>query len=203
VAEALTILAVALSLVLLWTRIARLEISSGLRAVLSVAELVGVALALISLRWLGLVIFVTINVCGLLVHAVWLAFQKDALLTHAATQCDVTGQEIRDLADTLDGNEYLQGMGPIDRARLVDYLSERARTPEEIGAMAPPIAALWTLERPPLDWLVERFDRILRLYGHSADDSMEVSDTLVRTNQVSAGTFIEIVDAMIAVVEPA
>jgi hypothetical protein len=55
--------------------------------------------------------------------------------------------------------------------------------------------------RPELDALVERFDRLLRLYGKSASDAMQVADTLTKATQLAAATFDEMLDATIAAVE--
>lgn len=68
--------------------------------------------------------------------------------------------------------------------------------------MAPAVAALWAIEKPPLDWLVESFDRLLRLYNESPEDSYRVAATIEASSSSAAGTFREIVDALIAAAEP-
>jgi len=89
-------------------------------------------------------------------------------------------------------------MGPLERARLVSELAPRARTIEEIEEMALPVALLWTVHRPDLGWLVEHFDRLLRLYGLEASEAMRAADTLSAGTKESAATFEDMVEAMVA-----
>ena len=73
----------------------------------------------------------------------------------------------------------------------------------EIADMALPIAMLLAAFDPgPMDDLVEKFDRLLRLAGEPATRAMDVADTLTRGTQVGAASFTEMLDAMIAVYEP-
>jgi hypothetical protein len=64
--------------------------------------------------------------------------------------------------------------------------------------MAHPIALLWVVHRPGLEWLVEHFDRLLRLYGMSADESMRLADVISSATKQSAATFEQMVEGMVA-----
>lgn len=134
---------------------------------------------------------------GVLAWSVWLAMQKENLLVYAATQCGVSKQEMEDLHNRLKGsNRAFKQIGQIELARLISLLSQRARTPAEMQQMALPIAMLWIVQEGDLPWLVEHFDRLLRLYGRPASNSMQVADTLTVATQRSAATFCEIVEGM-------
>lgn len=78
-------------------------------------------------------------------------------------------------------------------------LAERNRSPAEIEDMAIPIGMLKTIHDASLPWLVESFDRLLRLANEPASKSMEVSDTIQATTQNAVGTFKEVVDAFVIV----
>ncbi len=59
---------------------------------------------------------------------------------------------------------------------------------------------LWVIHRPDFDWLVGRFDSLLRLYGEPASASMRFADTLTAATKESAAAFNEMVEAMRAAV---
>jgi len=54
----------------------------------------------------------------------------------------------------------------------------------------------WVVQECELPWLVEHFDRLLRLYGRRASNSIQVSDTLTVATQRSAASFREVVEGM-------
>jgi hypothetical protein len=68
--------------------------------------------------------------------------------------------------------------------------------------MAQPIALLWAVHRPDLDWLVDRFDQLLRRSGMDAGDSMRLADVVSAGTKAGAATFEEMVEAMIAASSP-
>lgn len=68
--------------------------------------------------------------------------------------------------------------------------------------MALPIAMLWVVQECDLAWLVEHFDRLLRLYGKPASNAMQVAGTLTVATQRSAASSVEIVEAMCQVGAP-
>ena len=71
--SALAALGLALSLVLLWTGRKRLAFGSYVGTVLSVVELAGLVIALVSLGWWGVVIMAVVNVIAFVVWGVVLA----------------------------------------------------------------------------------------------------------------------------------
>lgn len=77
-------------------------------------------------------------------------------------------------------------------------LADRSRSPAEIEAMGVPIGMLYLIGDPrDIDWLVERFDSILRLYKKKAEESMDVADTLTASFQRSAATLEEMIEALV------
>lgn len=88
-------------------------------------------------------------------------------------------------------------LGPIERAELIRLLADRNRKPVKIEQMAVPIGMLKTIQSAPLPWLVERFDRLVRLTNELPAKSAEVADTLHATGQNAAASFEEIVDSFV------
>ena len=83
------------------------------------------------------------------------------------------------LADKLQlSSPTFRFLGPIGTARLISYLSMRARKPLEIEQMAPAMIALWIAFQPELEPFVGRFDRLLRLLGEPPERVMYVADVL-------------------------
>jgi hypothetical protein len=197
------LIGIALGLVVLWTGFRKLEISRFHKAVLTILDLVLLTIATISLGWLGLWVFLGVNVVALVAWSIWLAMRKETLLVFAATQSGTTKDEMEAVYDRLHkSNEAFRVLGPIRLAELLSHLAQRGRGVNEIEQMARPAAMLSIVNDVPLDWMVERFDRILRLYGEPATESMRIADTLTRATQLSAATFREMVDATIAVMDP-
>lgn len=193
----LQVLGIALALVVLWTGLRKLNVTKFWGAALWLLELLVLGAGVYALGWIGFVLAGVATVLGALAWSVWLAMQKESLLVYAATQCGVSKQEMEDLHKRLKGsNRAFKQIGPIELARLISLLSQRARTPAEMQQMALPIAMLWIVQECDLPWLVEHFDRLLRLYGRPASNSMQVADTLTVATQRSAASFREIVEGM-------
>jgi hypothetical protein len=193
------ILALLASLAVLWSGIRRLKFGTLTGALVSVGELLGIAITIVSLGWLGLLLVAFANASAVLIWSVVLAARVEKQLVAAAIEAGEDKSAMEDLAVWLRRQEPVKAIRPIEQAELIKLLAQRARSAEEIKEMAIPIGMLKLIQEPSLDWLVEAFDRLLRLSGKSASDSMEVADTLTAATQRSAGTFIEMVEAMIAV----
>jgi lysozyme len=195
------VIAIALSLILLWTGFRKLELSRLHKTTLWILDLALLVMATISRGWLGLWVFLGVNVVAILVWSIRLAMQKETLLTFAATQSGRTKQEMEDLYKRLHrSHQAFRVLGPIRLAELISQLAQRGRDTGEIEEMALPVAMLSTVNNVGLGWMAERVDRILRLYGDPASESMRIADTLTRATQLSAITFEEMVDATIAAV---
>ncbi|MCW3025659.1 MAG: hypothetical protein JWM29_1091 [Solirubrobacterales bacterium] len=195
--RALGLTTLIVSLVLLWSRTRRLEFSSLAATVLTLLELFGVGLAVVSLGWSGLVALGVVNLLALLVWSVILAARVESKLVYAATRVGESSTTMKALAKRLGKRRELRTLGPTDRAELISLLADRARNPAEIEDIAVPVAMLRTIHGVKLPWLVERFDRLLRLSGEPASKAIEVADTLEATAQAAATTFTEIVDAFV------
>ncbi|MGH6866777.1 MAG: hypothetical protein ACREDO_11555 [Methyloceanibacter sp.] len=186
-----------LALLLLWTGRRRLEFTSFVATLLSIAELVGFLVSAVALGWVGVAILVVVNALAVLVWSVVLAAKKQAILTAASVQGSAVSVN--------DAEEIWRGMGrqksfstlpPLGRAELIRALSVQAREPEEIKAMSAPIAQLSVIFGCDPQWLAPRFDQLLRLYGKHAHQATEVADTLMRATQLAATSFEEMVEAM-------
>jgi hypothetical protein len=69
--------------------------------------------------------------------------------------------------------------------------------------MALPIVMLLAAFQPgPVEELVEKFDRLLRLTGEPANRAMNIADSLTSATQASAATFTGMLDATIAFYQP-
>jgi lysozyme len=197
------VVAIVLGLILLWTGLRKLHLSRLHKTTLSILDLALLAMATISRGWLGLWVFLGVNVVAIVIWSIRLAMQKETLLTFAATQSARTKEEMEALYDRLHrSHQAFRLLGPIRLAELISHLAQRGRDPGEIAEMARPVAMLSTVNDVGLGWMAVRFDRILRLYGDPATESMRIADTLTRATQLSAITFEEMVDATIAVVAP-
>ncbi len=194
---------VLLALALLWLGLNRIELSSGPKAAIWIADFILLIVSIVSLGWVGVVILVIANVLAILGWSLWLAMQKESLLVYAAIQADSSKEEIQELYRRLHGSDQaFRALGPIELAKLIKCLSERGRAPDEIEHMARPIALLQVVHEPPLEELVERFDRLLRLYGEPAENAMSVADKLTKATQLSAATFEEMLSATLAAATP-
>lgn len=197
---AVGIVGVLVGLALLWTGVKRLRISSLQAALLSALDIAVLLGSVALLGSLGVIIFLGATVVAILAWSIYLAAKKEDILLYAATQCGAPKQEMLDLFDRLRKlpGRPLAAMEPLVQARLMSDLAQRARTPEEIELMVPPIAMLWVIHRPDLTWLASNFDRLLRLYGMDATESMRLADVVTAGTKSSAATFEEMVDALVA-----
>jgi hypothetical protein len=195
--RALGMTTVIVSLVLLWSRVRRLEFNSLAASALTALELLGVGLAVVSLGWWGVAALGLVHLLAVLVWSVILAARVESNLVYAATRVGESSQTIKALAKRLGQRRELRALGPTERALLISLLADRARNPAEIEDIAVPVAMLQTIHGVALPWLVERFDRLLRLSGEPAGKAMEVADTLEATAHAAAATFTEIVDAFV------
>jgi hypothetical protein len=195
--RALAIATLIASLALLWTGRRRLGFGSLTATVLTFLELLGLGLAVASLGWWGFVILGIVNVIAGLVWSVILAARVESKLTYAAIQAGVPTEAMKELAKHLGKRSQLKVLGPQQQAELIRLLAERNRSPDEIEDMAIPIGTLKAIHDASLPWLVESFDRLLRLANEPASKSMEIADTIQGTTQNAVGTFKEIVDAFV------
>jgi hypothetical protein len=186
-----------LGLILLWAGIKHLRVSTLVAAVLSAGDLLALALTLISLGWLGLVLFVGVNVAGFVAWGAVHGARIDQELAYAATQAAVEPSETEAVYRWLTKRPEVTPLGARRHARVVRLLSERGRSPADVYELAVPIELLWLVHRPPLDWLVEQFDCLLRLYGEPATEAERIADVLSAASQRSAATFEQLVVATV------
>ena len=106
---------------------------------------------------------------------------------------------MKQLAKRLRKKDGLKAIGPVEQAEMIKLLAERARSSEEIEAMAPAIGSLALLHGAPLPWLVEHFDRLLRVAGEPAESAMDAAATLSASTKHAAASFGEMLEAMITV----
>lgn len=144
-------------------------------------------------------IFVVANALAFVGSGVAGAIYVDAELAAAAGRSGAYEKaDMREALSALEQNRELAALGPRLRARLVRSLADRNRSPEEIEAMGVPIGMLYFIGVPrSIDWLVERFDSILRLYDEEPQDSMKVADTITASSQQSAATLEETIEALV------
>jgi ABC-type transporter Mla MlaB component len=185
------------SLVLLLSGRRRLEFGSFPATALTFLELLGLGLAVVSLGWWGLGALGIVNFIAALVWSVVLAAKVESKLVYAAIQAGVSKGDMKELAKRLGRAKELKIMGPLERAELIRLLADRNRKLAEIESMAVPIGMLKTIHSAPLPWLVESFDRLLRLTNEPPDKSTEVADTLHGTAQNAAASFEEIVNSFL------
>jgi hypothetical protein len=186
------------SLILLWTGRRRLEVSSAWATFLSVIDVAVNVIAVVTLGWLGVTIFIAVSLIALIVWSVVLAIKKQLILVGAAVQgADVSRQDAEDIWQWMGTEKSFAAIPPLKRAELIKALAIKARKPEEIRAMAVPIAQLSLIfDCDPL-WLAPRFDQLLRLYGQDADEATETAETLTTSTQLAPISFKEMVEAML------
>jgi hypothetical protein len=192
--------ALAVGLVLLWTWRRGLEVSSFQATFLSVIEVAGFAVSVVTLGWLGVAIFVAVSLIALIAWSVVLAIKHQSVLVSAAVQgVDITKEEAEEIWQWMKEEKSLAAIPPLKRAELIKALAVNARKPKEIRAMAVPIAQLSLLfDCDPL-WLAPRFDQLLRLFGHDADEATQAAETLATSTQLAPISFEEMVDARLVV----
>jgi hypothetical protein len=192
-----SIVALLASLAVLWAGVRRLEFGSFTRTVLFMLELLGIAVSVINLGWVGLGLFVGANVIAVLVWSVVLASRQQTKLTYASTLCGESRDAMYALARRLRSRQELRNYRPIAIADLIVRLADRYRTTNEIESMVVPIAMLKTIHDVPLDWLVDRFDQIMRFSGET--DPIKVAEIVHNTTTHSPMSFREPLDALVAV----
>jgi hypothetical protein len=194
----LTAATLVLWLVSMWAGSRRLRFGSFATTLLSIVEVVGVVIAVVALGWLGVALLVAINVIAALIWSIVWAARKESLLAAGAAESGIDVEELDGLWKWMRHEKAFATMPPLERARLIKLLCMRARTPDEIREMSIPIAHLEVIFELELDYLVERFDLLLRRAGKSAAEAMEVADVLTRGTQLSAASFDEMLDALVA-----
>lgn len=200
----LTSAALVVGLSLLWTGRRRLAVSSFQAVLLSVIDVVGFVIFVATLGWLGVAILVAVNLVAATVWSVVLAVKKQSILVGAAAQgADISVDEADEVWQWMKKQQSFAVLDPLKRAELIQALATQARDPEEIRAVAVPIAQLAVVFDCDPIWLAPRFDQLLRLYGHDATEAMDVADTLTRGTQLAAATFPEMIEAMLAAGAPA
>lgn len=190
--------ALVVGLVLLWTWRRGLEINSFQATLLSVIEVAGFAISVVTLGWLGVAIFVAVSLVALIAWSVVLAIKNQSILISAAVQgADITKEEAEEIWRWMKGEKSFAAIPPLKRAELIKALAVKARKPEEIRAMAVPIAQLSLIfDCDPL-WLAPLFDQLLRLDGHDADEATQTAETLTASTQLAPISFEEMVEAML------
>lgn len=184
---------------LLWSGREKLKFGSFLSTLLSLLEVFGTIVAVVSLGWLGFALLAVVNLIAILTWSCVLALRAEEKLRYAATETDKPVAEIKQLAKRLRRGEGLKAIGPLEQAEMIKLLAERARSIEEIEVMAPAIGSLSLLHGAPLPWLVEHFDRLLRVAGEPAEKAMEAAATLSASTKQAAASFTETLEAMITV----
>ncbi|SRR6266545_5488656 len=198
---ALAALSIVVGLALFYTGLRRIELSNVAKSIVWFLDLAVLIAGIVLLGPLGAVVFAVGTVIAVLGWSIYLAAQKQTHLIYASTQAEAKKEEMYALHRRLwESHEAFHVLGPIETARLISLLAQRHRSPAEIEEMAAPITMLWVIHRPDLDWLVGRFDSLLRLYGEPASASMRFADTLTAATKESAATFNEMVEAMRAAV---
>jgi hypothetical protein len=143
-------------------------------------------------------LFVLANVVGFVGWGISGAIFIDAQLSAAAALGIGEKSSFKGIHEELTRNPQLKSLGPRRCVLIVRLLAERARSPDDVAAIGPPIGLLWIIgEKPEMSWLVERFDTLLRLYEKQPSEAMEACDTLVAATQRSAATMAEMLEAMV------
>jgi hypothetical protein len=198
------LMSIILAVALLAVGIRKPDISTFLRALLSVLETVVLLVSVVLFGWLGLGVFLASAVIAFLLYSVGLAIRQESLLVSAAVESDTTKEDMEAVYKHLHkSHRAFKWLGPIRTAELIRLLAQRARTPQEIQEMALPIAMLFAAFQPGrLDDLVEKFDGLLRRSGQPASEAMQVADTLTRGTQVGVASLNEMLDGLLALYEP-
>jgi hypothetical protein len=184
---------------LLWSGREKLRFGSFLSTALSLLGLLGTVIAVFSLGWLGFALLGVVSLAAVLVWSCVLALRMEERLRHAAVETGESIAEMKALAKRLRRTREMKAVQPIEQAEMIRLLAERARSGEEIEEIAPAIGTLLLLHGPPLPWLVEHFDRLLRVADEPTSRAMEAAATLSASTRNAAASFREILEAMITV----
>ena len=186
-----------------WLGIRKVELGSAAKAVLSFVELGLLIAAVVALRWIGLAIFLSANVVGLLAQSVRLAMRQEVILVAVSVRTDSPKEEVEATHRRLGQADQLRWLGPIQRAEWMREIAYRGRSLAEIESIAPSIGALSLLyDRPDPKWLIAKFDQILRLYGEPAAKADDVAATIHATVNNAAAPFSEMVEALVIAASP-
>jgi len=196
----LSAVSITLYLIVLYTGRKRLEFGRYFQAFASLAGLAVVAASVYLLGWPGVFILVGVSAVALVLRAVMLAAQQEAILVSAQVHGAFSSREeaLAFPKALRRSHRALRSMGPIELSRLIERLAKRGRRAEEIRAMAAPIAMLHVAFKSELTGLADRFDRLLRLWGMEAAEARRAADVLTKGAISSAATFDEMLDAMIS-----
>ncbi|MBA3414054.1 MAG: hypothetical protein H0U10_02375, partial [Chloroflexia bacterium] len=201
--DILSALGIVVGMALLWTGVNRIELNRFAKALFSLLDIALIGVSVVALGWPanGLLVLVTASVLTL-ITLTRLHVEHESTLARAAAVSRSTLPEMTALAKRLRRDHrvfrYLRSQ---TTAELINHLSDRARGIAEIEAMAPPIAALWIIDRPEMRKFVADFDRLLRLYRKRADQATAVADTVTAASQISPMTTQETIDALLSVAE--
>lgn len=196
--EVVAVLALLVAIALLWTGKRRLVWEGPLAALLSALDLLALVLLVVTLGWLGLGLLLVANLVAFVGWGMAGAIYVDQQTADASALGVIERDEVKRLLANFDRERDLHILGPRRRARLVRLLAKRARSAAEIEQMALPLGMLWVIcDKPNLDWLVERFDTLLRLYGQRAAEAMATADVLTAGAQQAAATLEEMLEASV------
>lgn len=192
-----------LAVVLLTVGVRKPDISTPLKAFLSVLETIVLLVSVMLFGWLGLAVFLASATIAFVLYGIGLAMRQETLLVSAAVESNTTKEEMEALHNQLrKAHTAFRWLGSIRTAELIRLLAQRARSPQEIIEMALPIAMLFAAFQPGrMENLVVGFDRLLRLSRQPASESMRTADVLTRATQLGAGNLQETLDGLLAFYE--
>lgn len=186
-------------MLLIWLGLKKFDASKYTKTVISLLDSGLLIVSTVKLGWLGVGVVAAANFIGAVVYSVRLAVKKDSLLTSAAAQSGTSKEALEELYEQLRReHQVFKVMSPIERAQLIYFLSRRGRNESEIIEMAVPIAMLWFAREMELRQLVDRFDRLMRLYDKEASEAMDLANTLTASTQGSAATLDDMIEALTA-----
>ncbi|HMI80822.1 MAG TPA: hypothetical protein VK480_03455 [Solirubrobacterales bacterium] len=198
VSTALAIGAFLASLALLFSSREKLKFNSFTSALISIFEIVGLAFTLVSLKWVGLFLLAAVNVVAFLAWGFAQGVRIEKKLTYASLKTESSASDLEDVAGWVRTQPQMKGLRPVVVAELIKLLAERGRSIDEIKAMVVPIGLLQLTHEPDSEWLVDRFDRLLRRADEPASKAMQVADIITNSWQRSASTFEDIIEALVA-----
>lgn len=180
------------------------DLSATWKTLLWILEIISLLTGIFLLGWPGLLLFIVSSVIALAATSVRMAMKLESTLVSAAIEGDLSVDDVKALHRHLKGShDAYKWLGPIKLGELIRLLAQRARSKEDIAAMSLPIAMMLAAFDPlPMPELVGKIDRLLRLTGTPAAETMKIADTLTKATQVGAWTFMETLDALLAVYEP-
>jgi hypothetical protein len=194
----LDIIPIIIFLILLWAGYKKIEFSNPIKVVLAFIDIGLLIYSVFELGAVGVWIIVIANIVAGLVYSVWLAMKKEDILTRAATQSGLKIEDCENLYSELSEHRCIKYLSPLQRANLIFYLSIRGRNKSEIKEIALVIAKIFVVHKIELKKLVDKYDKILRLWNKPAEKAEEIGDKITKASQNTATTFEEMMDGMIA-----